>query len=100
MSEQQPAAAPPAEVKVPTVAAGQEEKTEGSLAETCKPAPPLASSSDVADDDDDGVADDDADDAGTTTRAALLSDEELLERHYPRYFYDKRETHFPIDLNK
>ena len=30
----------------------------------------------------------------------LLSDDELLIKHYPRYFYDKREEIFPVDLNR
>lgn len=30
----------------------------------------------------------------------LKSDDELLIKHYPRYFYDKREKIFPVDLNK
>jgi len=29
-----------------------------------------------------------------------LTDEELLHKHYPRYFYDKREKHWPVDLNR
>lgn len=30
----------------------------------------------------------------------LLTNDELLIKHYPRYFYDKREKIFPVDLNK
>lgn len=32
-------------------------------------------------------------------RKALLTDDELLVKHYPRYFYDKAEKFYPIDLN-
>eukprot|EP00903_Cladosiphon_okamuranus_P016537 g15256.t1 len=28
-----------------------------------------------------------------------LTDDELLRKHYPRYFYDKKEKFFPVDLN-
>lgn len=31
---------------------------------------------------------------------ARLTDDELLVKHYPRYFYDKSEKIFPVDLNK
>eukprot|EP00752_Nemacystus_decipiens_P001562 g1526.t2 len=29
----------------------------------------------------------------------LLTDDELLAKHYPRYFYDKKEEIYPVDLN-
>lgn len=32
--------------------------------------------------------------------AKALTDDELLVKHYPRYFYDKKEKFFPVDLNK
>lgn len=32
-------------------------------------------------------------------RRQLLTDDELLVKHYPRYFYDKKEKFFPVDLN-
>lgn len=33
-------------------------------------------------------------------KKAPLTDDELLRKHYPRYFYDKKEKHFPVDLNR
>ncbi len=37
---------------------------------------------------------------GAEDKPARLTDDELLVKHYPRYFYDKREKHFPVDLNR
>ncbi|CAM9824612.1 unnamed protein product [Scytosiphon promiscuus] len=36
----------------------------------------------------------------STSVPARLTDDELLAKHYPRYFYDKEEKIFPVDLNK
>lgn len=37
---------------------------------------------------------------GAEEKPTRLTDEELLVKHYPRYFYDKREKHWPVDLNR
>lgn len=39
-----------------------------------------------------------AEGVASTTEAAITPDE-LLQKHYPRYHYDKTEKHFPVDLN-
>lgn len=39
-----------------------------------------------------------AEGVASTTEAAIAPDE-LLQKHYPRYHYDKTEKHFPVDLN-
>ncbi|CBJ49087.1 expressed unknown protein [Ectocarpus siliculosus] len=55
------------------VAAAEEKQTEAKAAVTAAAAP------------------------ATTVR---LTDDELLVKHFPRYFYDEKETLFPIDLNR
>lgn len=31
--------------------------------------------------------------------SAADTDDNLLVKHYPRYFYDQKEKYFPVDLN-
>lgn len=38
--------------------------------------------------------------SSSSARQLLKSDDELLMKHYPRYFYDKGEKILPVDLNK
>lgn len=38
--------------------------------------------------------------AAVARKVVRLSEDELLVKHYPRYFYDKKEKIFPVDLNK
>lgn len=46
------------------------------------------------------VSDEPEEKAPSHGQRQLLSDEELLVKHYPRYFYDKKEKFFPVDLNQ